>query len=288
MWVFTDAADWFDRQRQESDQILDQWVENSQYSVSSMVGASATKALMTFGGGFVDLLRLGDGVKQGTLGGLGTDALRFVAIFPVGKAVSLLRTTRGITAARFVADTGGPNCFWVASAKALRQLHHARNGRLLVSVEDLAKALNMPMNGLWVIPNLATGMGYLQKLGARVGAVSRVNAASDIARLLPRDGSVLMLAVRVMKGNQLVGGHAIYAFRNALGQMRYMDRTVRAAGPGGTPSVYKSIEEIAPMYNASALVPYEAAVIHNLYAKSVLHEAPRLFIPLLGVMAEER
>lgn len=288
MWVLTDAADWFDRQRGASDQILDRWVEDSQYSVGSMVGASATKALMTFGGGFVDLLRLGDGLKQGTLGGVGTDALRFAAIFPVGKAVSLLKTTKGITAARFVADTGGPNCFWVASAKALRQLHHSTSGRLLVGVEDLAKALGMPMNALWTIPNLATGIGFLQRLGVRVGTVTKVGTSRDIERLLPRDGSILLLAVRVEQAGKMVGGHAIYAFRNALGQVRYMDRTVGGNFNGAVKGTYKSVAEIAPMYGASALVPYEAALIHNLFVKSVLHEAPRLFIPLLGRIAEER
>lgn len=288
MWVLTEAADWFDRQRGESDQILDRWVEDAQYSVGSMVGASATKALMTFGGGFVDLLRLGDGLKQGTLGGVGTDALRFATVFPVEKAVSLLRTTKGITAARFVADTGGPNCFWVASAKALRQLHHSTNGRLLVGVEDLAKALGMPMNALWTIPNLATGIGFLQRLGAKISAVTKVGSVREIERLLPRDGSVLMLAVRVEQAGKVVAGHAIYAFRNALGQVRYMDRTVGGTFSGASQGTYKSIAEIAPMYGASALVPYEAALIHNLYVKSVLHEAPRLFIPLLGFVAEER
>lgn len=65
-----------------------------------------------------------------------------------------------------------------------------------------------------------------------------------------------------------------------------MDRTVgnlRPAAKGG----YKSIEEIAPLYGATALVPYEAAVLHNVFIKSVAHESPRLFIPVLGAMATE-
>lgn len=160
MWYLTDVAEWFEQRCNESNGILDSWVESSKYSTGSMVGASVTKALMTFGAGFVDLLRIGDGVKEGTLKGAGVDALRFVAIFPVGKAISLLKTARGVVPAKFVRDPGGPNCFWVASAQALRQVGQTHKGRLLVGVEDLAHALKMPMNALWRIPSLSTGLVY--------------------------------------------------------------------------------------------------------------------------------
>ncbi len=288
MWYFTEVADWFEKNRAESDEILDKWVEDSNYSTGSMITASTTKALTTFGAGFVDLLRLGDGVKEGSLKGAGTDALRFVAVFPVGKAASMLKSAKGLSVSKFIVDTGGPNCFWVASAKALRQVGQKYNGRLLVGVDDLAKALKMPMNALWVIPNLATGMSYLRRLGARTGAIIKVSSIKDIANVLPKNGSVVILAVHVVNNGKVVGGHAIYAYRNLMGQMRFMDRTVGRTLATGTQSVYKSLDELAPIYGASAIVPYEASVLHNVFAKSVLHEAPRLVIPVLGVMAEEK
>ena len=151
----------------------------------------------------------------------------------------------------------------------------------MASVDDIAKSLGMSINGLWTIPNLATGMSYLKRIGAQVGEVSQIKSISDISRLVPRDGSVLMLAVRVMDHNKVIGGHAIYAFRNSFGQIRYMDRTVN----GTTTSIYKEIAEIAPRYGAKALVPYEAAVIKNVFVKTFAHDIPRLVIPLLGVMA---
>jgi len=288
MWYFTEVADWFEKNRAESDEILDKWVEDSNYSTGAMITASTTKALTTFGAGFVDLLRLGDGVKEGSLKGAGTDALRFVAVFPVGKAASMLKSAKGLSISKFIVDTGGPNCFWVASAKALRQVGQKYNGRLLVGVDDLANALKMPMNALWVIPNLATGMSYLRRLGARTGAITKVSSIKDIANILPKDGSVVILAVHVVNNGKVVGGHAVYAYRNLLGQMRFMDRTVGRTLATGTQSVYKSLDELAPIYGASAIVPYEASVLHNVFAKSVLHETPRLVIPVLGVMAEEK
>ncbi len=61
MWYFTEVADWFEKNRNESEQVLDKWVENSGYSTGAMVTASATKAFMTFGAGFVEIC-LGSGM----------------------------------------------------------------------------------------------------------------------------------------------------------------------------------------------------------------------------------
>jgi hypothetical protein len=286
MWYFTEVADWFEGKRAQSNVALDQWVEESNYSQGAMLVAASTQAITTFSAGFVDVLRLGDGVKQGSLKGMGQDALRVVAIFPVGKAASIVKSARGVTLAKAVVDTGGPNCFWVASAKAFRQLGQRYSGKLLVSVDDVAKALGMQMNGLWKIPNLATGIAYLQKIGAKVGPVRAISATSDISKLVPPiNGGVVMIAVRVESHGQVIGGHAIYAFRNALGQIRYMDRTVGRVVQATVQGTFKSIADIAPLYGATALVPYEAAVISNMFVKSVAADLPRLVIPILGVVA---
>lgn len=287
MWYFTEVADWFEHRRSQTDKILDQWVEDSNYSQGVMVIAATTKAFTTFSAGFVDLLRLGDGVQQGTFKGIGTDALRLIAIFPFGKAAQMTKSAKGISIAKVIVDTGGPNCFWIASAKAFAQISHRYKGNLFASVDDLAKALNMSMDKLWKIPNLLTGISYLQRVGAKVGKVIPVSTMKEITQIIPSDGSVVMLAVKVMKGSKVIGGHAIYAFRNSIGQIRFMDRTVGKVTKSGTQGVYKSIEDIAPMYGATALVPYEAAVIHNVFVKSIAHDAPKLVIPLLGVVATE-
>jgi hypothetical protein len=284
MWKFTEIADWWETSRKQTDRVLDDWVESSNYSDGVMIIAATTKALTTFGAGFVDILRLGDGVAQGSLKGVGTDAMRALAIFPVGKAVNILKSAKGITLAKVVVDTGGPHCFWVASAKAFAQIGQKFNGKLFASVEDIAKALGMSMNTLWTIPNLAAGLAHLQRLGAKVGTVRAVASTSEIAQMVPRDGSVVMIAVHLVKGGRVVAGHAIYAFRNAVGQIRYMDRTIGSSAQ----KIYQSLDEIAALYKqCDRFVPIEAAVLNNVVAKSVLHDAPRLFIPILGVIATQ-
>lgn len=287
MLYFTDIANWFDKNRVETDRILDKWVEDSNYNQGIMLVAATTHALTTFGAGFVDLLRLGDGVREGGLSGWGKDTLRFVAIFPFGKATNTIKTMKGTAVAKLIVDTGGPNCFWIASAKALRQIGQKYKGKLFASVEDLAKSLGMTMDNLWVVPNLATGMSYLQRVGAKVSVVKKVQAIQDINRMVPNDGSVLMLAVRVMKNNKVIGGHAIYAYKDIFGRLRFFDRTVGSKFGGTARGVFSSVDEIAPYYGASSIVPYEASILQNVYLKSVGFEMPRLVIPILGVMAEE-
>ena len=287
MWYFTEIANWFDSQKDETDKILDRWVENSDYNQGVMIVAATTHAFTIFNAGFVDLLRLGDGIKEGGFRGWGKDALRFIAVFPYGKAANTLKTLKGIAAAKLIVDIGGPNCFWVASAKALRQISLKSKGKLFASVGDLAKSLGIAIDSLWVVPNLATGMSYLQRVGAVVGVVKKVSSVREIATMVPNDGSVLMLAVRVMKGNRVIGGHAIYAYKEILGRLRFFDRTVGARFGGAIQGVFKSVDEIAPYYGASAIVPYEAATLQNVYLKSVGFELPKLAIPIFGVVGEE-
>ncbi len=283
MWYFTEIADWFENNRRQSDQISDRWVESSNYNEAVMIVASTTKAFETIGAGFVDILRLGDGMAEGSLKGIGTDALRFVAIFPVGKVTKLLSSAKGLARAMVVVDTGGPNCFWVASAKAFAQINHKFNGKLFASVGDLAKALGMDMGNLWKIPSLEMGLSYLKMLGAQIGPVKNVSTIRDIEKMVPFDGSVVMMAVNVMNRTKVIGGHAIYAFRNVSGQVRYMDRTTGSISQ----KAYKSISEIAPMYRASSLEPYKAAVVNNVFVKTIYHDLHILTMPVLGVIAKE-
>ena len=283
MWVFTEIAEWFDKRRALSDDVLDQMVEDAHYGQGAILVASTVKALTTFGAGFVDILKLGDGVTSGTLKGGVQDALRVVAIFPLGKAATMLRQAKGAAAAKLVIDTGGPNCFWVASAKAFRQIGHKFDGELLASVDDVAGALGMSMENLWRIPNLGTGLSYLQRIGAKIGPVAKVTSEAEVARLVPRDGSVVMVVVKLIKNGRESGRHAVYAFRDSLGSIRYMDRTIRNA----TQEIYTSLNEFGPFKYGATLVPEECAVLYNVFAKSIGLEAPRLVIPVLGVIATD-
>ena len=60
-----------------------------------------------------------------------------------------------------------------------------------------------------------------------------------------------------------------------------MDRTIQNA----TQEIYTSLNEFGPFNYGATLVPEECAVLYNVFAKSIGLEAPRLVIPVLGVVA---
>ncbi|MGO4449002.1 hypothetical protein AB4Y96_08745 [Phyllobacterium sp. TAF24] len=287
MWKFTEIADWWDGQKNESQGIIDKWVEDSHYSQSAMIVGAGASAVMTFGQGFVDILRLGDGVKEGTLGGVGKDALRVVAIFPVGKAAEALQAVKGAIRVRLIADipaqaaTGG--CFWVASAKALAQLGHKFEGRLFASVDDIAAALGLKMGHLPAIADLKVGVSFLTQLGVKVSPWKNISSVKELEQLVPRDGSVVMIGVNLIREGKTAGAHAIYAYRGPFGEILYIDRTVGA----GRLRAYRSLESLAKEFGGEMFAPREAVVLYNMYVRAVGHEAARLVIQVLGFVASE-
>ena len=60
--VFGEIADRYDALVAYDEKLLDNWVEEGGYSLSSMVLASTAKSFMTFAKGFVDVGRIGNGI----------------------------------------------------------------------------------------------------------------------------------------------------------------------------------------------------------------------------------
>ena len=93
-------------------------------------------------------------------------------LLPLKLLPQMMQSVKGIARAKLIIDTGGPNCFWVASAKAFSQISQKNKGKLFASVDDIAKALGMPMSNLFKIPNLQTYKltnrhGVLGKAGSK-------------------------------------------------------------------------------------------------------------------------
>src|SRR6266436_5868805 len=85
---------------------------------------------MNLGGGFVDTLRIGDGVRQGTARGILQDGLRLLSL-----AGPIARVGRGI-ARIAVPNPSGEICGFVSGTRALRQT----GSKHLAVIEDLIKA----------------------------------------------------------------------------------------------------------------------------------------------------
>jgi hypothetical protein len=289
MWFFTDLADWFDERKSQANRMLDSAVESSGGNQGVILAAVAGHTIMELGGSVVDLARLGDGIKAGGLKGWGQDALRVVAIFPVGKTAQVIKTAKGTTAAKVVADImpRAGICAWVASAKGLRQIEHSFNGKILATVDDLVKAVGVhpySVGGL----SMSQITFMLNQIGAKVGVARKVKSMREVERMVPFDGSVVLFGV---KGTRIKTGkkieHLVYAYRDlgGLGPVKIMDRTVNKAAH----RPYRNLAELAERYTVHSYTPSSAVVLHNVFVRT-LYDLPRLVVPVPAVIGtyEER
>src|SRR4051794_25968542 len=102
MLALEKLAAWWDEQKRGSEKVLDSFVDEHP-NLFGVAVAGSVKTAMDLGAGFVDVFRVGEGVKQGGWG-YAQDALRVVSL-----AGPVARVGRfGLT--KFVPDVVGPLC----------------------------------------------------------------------------------------------------------------------------------------------------------------------------------
>jgi hypothetical protein len=283
MWIFTDLADLFDKTRKENDKWVDSelqpWVATTLYdnspwyrNVGVWTASGTLYALNKFTGavaaGFVDVLRLGDGVKEGGWG-IGKDALRLLMV--VGPALrgaryaiaGIQELDVGSAALRQAMQAGSSfedalravpwsgNCGWVAAARLLRL---TGNGPL-AELSDVARAAGMDIEetgGLRAVTDLNAPLRFL-------GAPTRtaaVNGMKGVADLLSRNpNSSVMFGVRWARDGKTVG-HALIATRNLFGGISILDRSGK---------MFSSLAELASSYRGieNATVDAAALLVEN-------------------------
>ncbi len=214
---------------------------------------------MEVGKGTVDVLRFGEGMAEGTAGGVFEDALRAVSIVgTLGKGAKIVKeVVMRSRMMKLIVDPGGGRCAYVSATQALRQTGQ----RAFASVEELAKEIGVPlekMDGL-----SAAGLrGILTKMKARLGPVLQFQSWDDVVKNVPHDGSVVSFGVRFADG----AGHRMYAFRDAFGRVKIMDR---GGSLGKMPEVLDSILSVEKKYGRKLQSFYEGFQIKDLFLKFV-------------------
>ena len=130
MLALEKLADWWDTQKKESEKALDSFVDEHP-NLFGVAVAGSVKTAMDLGAGFVDVLRVGEGVKKGGWG-YAQDALRVVAL--AGPVASVGRF--GLT--KFVPDVAGGLCARVSATQALRLTGTSH----LAEVEEVIKSFS--------------------------------------------------------------------------------------------------------------------------------------------------
>jgi nucleoid-associated protein YgaU len=281
VWLFTEVADGFDKLVHDDEVFLEDWGtrvagdyvrDGGVVNVLELAGVSLTNAgfklSTTVAKGFVDVLRLGDGVKKGGWG-YGQDALR--ALIVAGPAFRVARNAAALVAeVDFNAYLG--NCAWVAGAQSLR----FSGTRLFASVGDLARWAGLTAGETGGVRSAADLAPMLRLLGAGVrtvapegkAAITTMDEVFQAART-NRDG-VLMFGIKWLRNGEPVG-HALIARWTPLG-VRIIDRSTNVVRSLG------ELEKLVPAYKGiSTAVPAgEALFVENSIAVKTLANVPSL------------
>ncbi|MBN1611257.1 MAG: LysM peptidoglycan-binding domain-containing protein [Polyangiaceae bacterium] len=243
MWVLTEIADAWDRLREEDGRFLDdQFTSWTKYALDheddpawyspirnaaiyTGVGLGyATWTLSTgVATGFIDTLRLGDGVREGGWG-YGKDALRLLVFAGPMLRVGRLGLARLASIDTFPA-TG--TCAWVAAAKALRMT----GTRHFATIEELARAVGINAPSFPAVRALSTVSQYIRQLGGATKALpAATGTAGNVEKLLANvvaanPEGVVLFSVRWQHAGKSLA-HAMIAAR-ILGRTVILDRTGR-------------------------------------------------------------
>lgn len=265
MWVFTKVADWFDKTREDNDRWIDQglqpWVASTLYDDSpwyrnvGIYTAAGTlfalnKFTTTVASGFVDVLRVGDGISEGGWG-YGKDALRILSIVgPFFKAVRyagpLVRSLPGgsrLARYSLTLEPGvniakgefGGRCGWVTAARLLR----LTGSRPFAQVSDVARGHGIALEETGKISILKL-VPALRNLGADAQVINLAQEAKG-ASILARDAltteealarvlsanpnGAVMVGLKWTKEGGGVGRHAMIAVRDTFGGISFIDRS---------------------------------------------------------------
>jgi hypothetical protein len=278
MWIFTEFANRFDKIMTTGDKValgwMQDWVATTEkddspwYRTAAIyVGADLTYGISKVSAevlsGFVDVLRVGDGVREGGWG-YGQDALRLLVLADAaaGPALRAFRFTASLVAV----NVPGERCAWVSGAQALRMTgtHH------FARAADLAKAAGFTLEEVEGA-NVKTILRGLEKLKANARLTGTLYSVEDVAELAERyPDSVILFAVEYTKASGESAGHALLATRGPGGLLLIVDRS------SGLPVTSLAALESRYPGISSAIVHGPGILIH--YAKPVqlLNNAPLL------------
>lgn len=249
--AFGDIADKFDALVAYDEKLLDEWVEESGYSLGSMVTASTLMAFMTFAKGFVDVGRIGNGILvEGGFKGVGKDALRALNI--AGGAGAVI--SRGARLLRFTQV--GNTCVPVAQTNALR----LSGQRFLITIEEFAARAGINLPRIAAVgreadtyENMITA---LRQMGINVRTITegtRMGVQQVLNLVKANTGGVVTFSIRT--ANETLK-HRLYATYTQLGGLVIRD-------PDKLVKIYRSVADIEKVWGTGAIIS----------------EAPVVFIP---------
>ncbi len=209
MLALEKLADWWDVQKKDSEKALNAFVDEHPHLFGVAV-AGTVQTAMDLGSGFVDVLRVGEGVKQGGWG-YAQDALRVVSL--AGPVARIGRF--GLT--KLVPNVAGPLCARISATQALRMT----GVKHFAAVEDVIKSL--AGKGIASMTEIAP---ELRQFGAEVRNLGQIKSLEHVRELVTKNPKgVITFAVRWVTKAGKAAGHSVVAYRDWVGRVRFMDRS---------------------------------------------------------------
>ena len=179
------------------------------------------------------------------------------------------RQSRSRDFSRPRSQSSGGVCAWVSATQALRQT----GVRHFATIEDIALAAGKAPGG-------ATMMELEQILiaaGADVRALSTpatMAAVNELVRANPQ--GVVMFGISWVSSKGATLRHALYAFRNALGKVKIVDRTGRNV---------EALSELADLYpGIAAAKPMAATFVKNAQIVQLINGTSAAAVEVRAVM----
>lgn len=253
--ALSEYAELWDAERGAFDDILMDWVLEHPHWWA-VVLATRWETAVELGAGFVDVLRFGEGLAEGTWAGAGKDVLRLLVIVgPLARAGAFasraLHLERLLHAVQ-VAGIDGP-CTFQAVNNALSIL---LGKNLFMSLSDVARAMGRTVGSLtknkwgqyelraWIDDLVPEIWPY-----ARVKEITGLARLEEIAGLVRRESGVVIFAIRARVAGVVDDVlHTVIAVRGPGGAIRYADYGGRFA---------KSLEELVTRLGAGKPVSIE-------------------------------
>lgn len=228
--AFSEYADWWDKQKRETEKILGEWVEDNPQWWAVAV-ATGVQTSMDLGAGFVDVLRFGEGAAEGGLAGVGKDALRLLAILgPLGKAGGMLSRLAHLKRIRLAVQVQGVNgpCTFQAVNNAM-SITKGKN--YFITLKDMADAVGRPINTIAKDANGVRDLGahvvqaldFLVSQGVKLKRLMQPRTVQEVVQAARAENGVTIFAIRCKTVSGELIEHSVIAVRDALGRVRFAD-----------------------------------------------------------------
>ncbi|MGO4406190.1 peptidoglycan-binding protein [Bosea sp. RAF48] len=227
--AFSEYADWWDKQKRETEKILGEWVQDNPQWWAVAV-ATTVQTSMDLGAGYVDVLRFGQGMAEGGLAGVGKDGLRLLALLgPMGKAGGMFSRLIHMQRIRFAVQVQGVTgpCTFQAVNNAMSI---ARGRSYFVTLKEMAKAVGRPLKSITkdqfgvdeLGAHVKQAMDFMIAQGVKVRQL-QARSIQGVTQLAKSQDGVTVFAIRCVTTRGEPINHTVIAVRDALGRVRFAD-----------------------------------------------------------------